>query len=139
LVIAANAWLDRHGNELAREDLVLANRAVNRVLSGASELRDLWEEAGPATEWHADVQVLFERLGGKGHETEPALTGTTRSGSARVNERDKQVLLTFLQARGLDPTPRQLARIRAAQDPTEIRRWLGRAVDAPTIDAILDG
>ena len=55
-----------------------------------------------------------------------------------VDERDKQVLLAFLQARGLEPNAQQLARIRASQDEEEIRRWLSRAIDAPSVADVLD-
>ena len=54
-------------------------------------------------------------------------------------ERDKQVLVTFLRARGLEPTAQQMARIDASQDAEEIRRWLARALDASSVAAVLDG
>jgi hypothetical protein len=51
--------------------------------------------------------------------------------------RMKTVLLTFLAARGLVPTEEQHARIVAATDD-QIRDWLGRAPDVPTVAALLD-
>ncbi len=141
LPIAAGAWLDRHPGVLTVEDRTLAYQAVNRVLGGSSELRALWDESGPESAWHTDVRVLVERLGGKGAAaagTASASHGREASRPKKVDERSKQVLLTFLSARGLEPTPKQMLRIRASQDPEEIRRWLAGAVDAPSVAAVLD-
>jgi len=58
----AALWLDAH-REIARQ--VGADRArlaVERVYA-KSELRELWHEAGPVPEWHADVRELLNRLG----------------------------------------------------------------------------
>lgn len=59
------AWLDANQTAVGAEDLVLARRAVERVLSGESELRALWDESGSDSAWHVDVRVLLVRLGGK--------------------------------------------------------------------------
>ena len=142
LTETATAWLDANQGTVVPEDLTLANRAVERVLTGGSELRALWDENGEDNGWHADVRVLLERLaGGTGAVTSiaPAANHAKPSQRAPVGERDKQVLVTFLRARGLEPTARQMERISASQDAEEIRRWLARAVDAPSVAALLDG
>jgi hypothetical protein len=58
---AAGDWLDEHSGFIGDTDLVLARQAVDRVLA-KSELRDLWDEAGPDSEWHADVRALRDGL-----------------------------------------------------------------------------
>jgi hypothetical protein len=141
LTIAANAWLDRNQGVVVPEDMALATHAVKRVVSGESELRALWDESGPASPWHADVRTLLERLAGEADAVTgiaPATNARQPSRPRKVNERDKQVLVTFLRARGLEPTAQQMARIRTSQDDAEIRRWLSRAVDAPSVAAVLD-
>jgi hypothetical protein len=47
---------------MADADLGLACRAVDRVFRG-SESRELWNENGADTEWHADLRELLRRLG----------------------------------------------------------------------------
>jgi len=141
LTMAANAWLDAHQGALDTEDLKLANRAVKRVLAEGSELRALWDENGSDSAWHADVGILLERLTADADPDAPAaiasnLPKTTRPG--RANLRSKQVLVTFLRARGLEPTPQQWARIHASEDAEELERWLSRAIDAPSVAAVLD-
>jgi len=141
LTIGAGAWLDRNQGILLLEDRTLANRAVKRVLSGESELRTLWDEGGPGGAWHADVCTLLDRLAGEDDAAKATAPSTNTQEPSRpegVDKRAKQVLLTFLRARGLEPTAQQMARIRASQDTAEIRRWLGRAVDAPSVAAVLD-
>lgn len=59
----AIAWLDGNGGAIAAEEVGLARRAVRRVLAGNSELRELWEDDGPDTAWHADMRELLLRLG----------------------------------------------------------------------------
>jgi hypothetical protein len=141
LTKAASTWLDAHQGSLVAEDLNLANRAVKRVLAGGSELRALWDENGPDSAWHTDMRLLLERLTtDTGTVASAALTSDTKKTSrrARVDERSKQALVTFLRARGLEPTAQQMARIRASQDAEELRRWLSRAVHAPSVAAVLD-
>jgi uncharacterized protein DUF4259 len=58
----ALTWLEEHRPAMADADLGLARRAVERVFR-ASELRELWDENGADTEWHADVRELLRRLG----------------------------------------------------------------------------
>ena len=142
LTEAAITWLDDNPGTLIAEDLTLANRAVERVLAVESELRALWDENGPDNAWHLDVRVLLDRLA-EGADVDPStLPSAYKAKPSRrppVGERDKQVLVTFLRARGLEPTARQMERISASQDAEEIRRWLARAVDAPSVAALLDG
>src|SRR3954471_6521209 len=46
-------WLDANASAFTPDDLVLARRAVERVLGGGSELRELWDDAGSDSGWHA--------------------------------------------------------------------------------------
>jgi hypothetical protein len=59
----AIAWLDANRGAVVPGDKLAAKRAVERVLAEGSELRELWDENGPDTEWHADVRALLARLG----------------------------------------------------------------------------
>ena len=57
----ASTWLDEH-REIAREiGAEIASRAVERVFR-ESELRELWDENGSDTNWHAEVRELLRRL-----------------------------------------------------------------------------
>jgi hypothetical protein len=88
----ATAWLDANQGTVVPEDLTLANRAVERVLAGGSELRALWDENGQDNDWYADVRVLLERLaGGTGAApTAPAANHAKPSQRAQVGERAGQ-------------------------------------------------
>jgi len=139
--IAVSAWLDRNHGCLVAEDLGLAKRAVERALAARSELRALWDDDGPDNAWHKDVGVLLSRLlGDAGAEGSNPPTTNTRSETSRAptGERDKQVIVTFLRARGLNPTAKELARIQASHDISEIRRWLARAIDATSVASVLN-
>jgi hypothetical protein len=134
------AWVDANADEVLPEDLALARRAVERVLSTNSELCELWQEAGSDSEWDAEVAVLLTRLGGdpsvasrrgKGEGMAPPLTG------AKQLERTKTVLLTFLRARGLEPSEEEMARIDGSKDGEEIAGWVARVVDAASIADML--
>lgn len=57
----ARKWLLEFRVHARRIPLSLALRAVERVYA-ASELRDLWDDGGADSIWHADVRVLAERL-----------------------------------------------------------------------------
>lgn len=135
-----NGWLDAHEGSLVGDDQELARRALERVLRAGSELRDLWEEGGTESPWHADVQVLLSRLGGDGRASERTGTpASTKAAPKRATfEREKQALATFLQVRGLQPTEQQLARIQASHDAAEIRRWLARVVTARSVAELLE-
>lgn len=126
------AWLDANADELVEEDIVLAAAAIERVVAGSSELRELWEEGGADSPWHADVRTLLSRLGST------ARIGARRPIFEKAEETEKQALLTFLRARGLEPTEAQLARIVASESASEVRRWLARALLAPSVAAVLD-
>ena len=126
------AWLDANAAELAPEDLLLAARAIERVFGESSELRDLWEEDDAESPWHADVRTLLERLGST------ATFAVRRRGGDPADEDEKQVLRTFLAARGLEPTAAQLARITASESATEVREWLSRALLAGSVEDVLD-
>ncbi len=135
------SWLDANASGIGAEDVVLARRAVERVLARSSELRGMWDEGGIETEWHADVGVLLVRLGGDSSVVTPLAKDATQEeermeGAAHVHS--KQALLAFLLMRGLDATEEQRARIWASRDPEELRRWLGRIVTASSVSALLD-
>jgi Domain of unknown function (DUF4259) len=55
------AWLQRHREEARAIGATRARQAVERVYE-SSELRELWDENGNDTEWHADVRELLKRL-----------------------------------------------------------------------------
>lgn len=57
----ARAWVRVHGQVACEAGTDRARRAVQRVFQD-SELRELWEENGEDTEWHADVRELLRRL-----------------------------------------------------------------------------
>lgn len=59
----ALAWLQENRDATREVGANRAERAVARVYQ-KSELRDLWDENGPDTEWHADVRELLRRLSG---------------------------------------------------------------------------
>jgi len=130
----AIAWLDANAGELGEDDLIVAAGAVERVVAGNSELRELWEEGGSDSPWHADVRTLLKRLGST------ARIGALRPAIAfeKAEETEKQALLTFLQARGLEPTEEQLTRIAASENAAEVRRWLSRALLESSVDAVLE-
>jgi hypothetical protein len=129
---AVLAWLDANEAELDEEDLSLACRAVERVVADGSELRELWEEGGRDSPWHADVRVLLRRLGSS------ARVGAPVRPHERAEEAEKQALLTFLRARGLDPSEAELAQIEGADDAASVRRWLSRALFASSVSDVLD-
>jgi hypothetical protein len=126
------AWLDANANDLVEEDLLLAARAVERVVAGNSELRELWEDGGSDSPWHADVRTLLTRVGST------ARIGAPQRAFEKAAETEKQALLTFLHARGLVPTEEQLARIAASENAAEVRKWLARALLAPSVETVLD-
>lgn len=132
----ASAWLDAHDGSVTTEDAALARKAVERVLGEESELRALWDETGPSNEWRADTESLLSQLE---DQAGGAVAQVPTQAASQVGDRDKQVLLTFMTARGLEPNAAQLARIREARDPAEIRRWLARVVSASSVEALLDG
>lgn len=141
LTTAARAWLDQNPNAIVSNDCGLARSAVERVLGPGSELRELWDENGADNPWLADVGSLVRRLdegsytAPSGTKQQPRLRAVTRR---PVGEREKQVLVTFLNARGLNPTTEQLARIENSTDIEELRRWVSRATSAPSVEALLD-
>jgi hypothetical protein len=129
---AVLAWLDANEAEVVEEDVSLAGRAVERVVAASSELRELWEDGGPDSPWHADVRVLLTRLG------RPARVGAPVRPHEQAEEAEKQALLTFLRARGLEPSEAELARIEGAEEASSIRRWLSRALFASSVRDVLD-
>jgi hypothetical protein len=135
------SWLEANASGIGAEDVALAHRAVERVLVGSSELRDLWDEGGIGTEWHADVRVLLVRLGGDVSVLAPRVNDATQEeerteGAAHIHS--KHALFAFLMMRGLEATEAQRARISASRDPEELRRWLRRVVNAPSVADMLD-
>lgn len=129
----ARAWLAANASSIEDDDLVLARHAVERVLSGASELRELWDENGADTDWHVDVRALLVMLGGR-----PEKVAAPPPRVETASDDHKQGLLTFLAMRGLEPDDGQLARIEACEDPAELRRWLSRVVTAKSVAEMLD-
>ena len=126
------AWLDANADQLVEEDIVLAAGAIERVVAGNSELRELWEEGDVDSPWHADVRTLLTRLGST------ARIGAPKRAFEKAEETEKQALLAFLRARGLELTEAQLARIGASESAAEVRRWLARALFAPSVAAVLE-
>lgn len=57
----ALTWLARHRRAVAAIGAPRARAAVERVWE-ASELRELWDENGDDSPWHAGVQELLRRL-----------------------------------------------------------------------------
>ena len=127
-------WLDANASAITADDLVLARRAVERVVAEGSELRELWDDAGLDSEWHADVRILLTRLGG-----DPSTVLAAAGDADDPDETDDQLrlaVLMFLRVRGLQPTEAQLARIQASTDGSELRRWAERAATAASVDAM---
>jgi hypothetical protein len=62
---AVDEWVDaRKPKAKPRADLVdKAGRALDRILSEQSELRELWEDSDHYEEWRASVEDLRARLG----------------------------------------------------------------------------
>lgn len=136
---AAVAWLAQNPGAVTEGALASARRAVQRVLADGSELRALWDEGGADNAWRAEVQTLLKRLGGPDGAVEAApVANVADRQSPAIGLHEKQGLVTFLQARGLEPTAEQLERIQRSTDLTELRRWLARAVSAPSVAAVLD-
>lgn len=59
----AASWLKTHASTARRVGAERALRALQIVFHN-SELRELWDENGSDTAWHADVRELIRRLGG---------------------------------------------------------------------------
>ena len=57
----AAVWLAENRDAARKVGAARARQAVLRVFA-KSELRELWDENGDDTEWHADVRELLERL-----------------------------------------------------------------------------
>jgi len=57
----AALWLAENREAAKAVDRTRARLAVERVYR-LSELRELWDENGPDTEWHADTRELLQRL-----------------------------------------------------------------------------
>jgi hypothetical protein len=127
----ALGWLDEVASVISADDLALARLAVDRVVAHNSELAALWADHGPESGWHQQIRALLSKL--------------PEGSAAAPEQRDedphlqsKQALVSFLFMRGLEPTDEQMVRIEACRDGAEVRRWLGRAVDAASIAAVLD-
>lgn len=59
-------WVAAHPREIDAQLIATAARAVTRVNTD-SELRDLWDEAGPEEPWSASNADLLRRLTRQGH------------------------------------------------------------------------
>lgn len=130
----ALGWLDRFASEVAAEDLALARRAVERVVARNSELASLWAGHGPESGWHQRARALLSQLP---EGAAAAVVPEARDEDPHLQS--KQALVSFLSLRGLQPTDEQMARIEASRDGAEVRRWLGRVVEASSVAAVLDG
>jgi hypothetical protein len=132
-------WLVMNESSLVPEDRVLARGAVERLTVGRSEVRAL-HDAGEDASWLSEMLRLQERLGGDvASASNTATVLVTGKPREEPSERDKQVLTTFLRARGFELTPDQSARIANTRSAAEVRRWIGGAVDAPSVAALLEG
>lgn len=147
----ARTWLDANRSSIVGADLAWARRAVERVLAPNSELSALWDEGGNKNAWHDDVSVLLRFLKQNSRSTStpapaarPAAAGdlatTLRSSTPprSVGEREKQIIVTFLEARGLRFTAEQRHRLASSEDLEQILRWLGRAVTAKSVAEVFD-
>jgi hypothetical protein len=149
----AHAWLDANQHAFNAADLRLAKRAVRRVLAPNSELSALWDDGGGQNAWHADVSALlsfvwqYANTASTASTANPAnpavaeeLTTTLRSSAPPrfVGEREKQIIVTFLEARGLHFTPEQRQRLTTSENLEQILRWLGRAVTATSVAEVFE-
>ncbi len=137
----AHAWLDANQRALNAADLGLAKRAVQRVLAPNSELSALWDDGGGQNAWHADVSALLSFVWQSSNTgNTDALTTTLRSSAPPrvVGEREKQIIVTFLEARGMRFTPEQRQRLTTSENLEQILRWLGRAVTAASVAEVFD-
>jgi hypothetical protein len=137
----AHAWLDANQHAFTPADLGLAKRALQRVLAPNSELSALWDDGGGQNAWHADVTALLSFVWEctKSGNTEELTTTLRSSAPPRfVGEREKQIIVTFLEARGLHFTPEQRQRLTASENLEQILRWLGRAVTATSVAEVFD-
>jgi hypothetical protein len=131
LPITVESWLRSHAECGTKTDRTLACRAVRRVLCG-SELDPGWSDA-QGDSWRTNVRSLEARLQGE----EDSTVGAPVPPLSTVDDRDKEVLLTFLRARGLEPSAGERARIEWARDPREMRRWLERALTVGSVASVL--
>ena len=126
------AWLDVNAGAIRPDDMDLARRAVVRVMAPSSELNELQKD-GEDARWEAEVRVLFARLDGDASTLGRERNSPRVPAGKKQQERMKLVLLTFLRARGLEPSDEEMARIDSSNDPEEIASWLRRVVDAGSI------
>jgi hypothetical protein len=56
------AWVNSNGSVVTPSDAAIALAAVERVLAGDSEIRELWIDAGDDDEWLGSVHGLRQRL-----------------------------------------------------------------------------
>jgi len=125
--------LDHVASVVGADDLALARRAVDRVVAHNSELAALWADHGPESGWHQQVRALLSKLP---EGSVAAVAPEERDEDPHLQS--KQALVSFLCMRGLQPTDEQMARIEASRDGAEVGRWLGQAVDAASVAAVLD-
>lgn len=136
----ASLWLTRNPGALHQDDGALARDAAERVLAEDSELAMLWAENGADNPWLEHVRELLSRLDARAGRAQPRPRAAAQKKSpAKVGERKKQMILAFLGGRDLTPTAAQLLRINQSQDLAEIRRWLARVSNAPSVAVMLDG
>lgn len=129
-------WLNTEGREITPSDAALAKKAVERVLGSQSELSSLWEGHGPESEWHEQTRALLAFL--EAHAGSAQVPAELLGAPREFGEREKQALFAFLQARGLEPTRAQAARIRASRDRAEIVRWISRVVSVTSVESLFD-
>ena len=139
----ARAWLDANQRAFVASDLTLAKRAVQRVVAPNSELSALWHDGSADNPWQTEVNALiafFEQRSSI-HRSNEIPTSTLRSSAPPpriVGEREKQIIVTFLEARGLRFSAEQRQRLATSENLEEILRWLGRAVTATSVAAVFD-
>jgi hypothetical protein len=138
----ARAWLNANQRAFVATDLTLAKRAVQRVVAPNSELSALWHDGSAHNPWQAEVNALISFFEQRANiQTNGIPTSTLRSSAPPrrvVGEREKQIIVTFLEARGLRFTAEQRQRLATSENLEEILRWLGRAVTASSVAAVFD-
>jgi hypothetical protein len=55
-------WAQANPSEPSADMVQLALRAIDRIVTARSELMDLWDETKKASDWHATVADLRERV-----------------------------------------------------------------------------
>jgi hypothetical protein len=57
-----DAWIERLEVAPDRKIIDKALKALDRILAGESELKELWEESGEFDQWKTSMQALRKRV-----------------------------------------------------------------------------